>query len=434
MVVDVNKLKCNFVHEVAKYITCGKYSLDCCSTKALRAWLDYKLATFTDCEISAEANCYLQELEPKDYVLDCNDAITILDCNDQINLNLSKLIQSCTISSMLSNPDNGSKYPKFNLTSNTTYPVATINVVTTSSCGDSNTTAISSGCQPDVNGDLQCHEEFNPHARITLDLENVRNPGNTGYYKRLWIAQTTTPATLSNIFEIDISPTTSPYRTCSGCTTVDPAEMVFDHPNFAVAMTTLLRNAMWVLYGDFNNGDFKVENSVNGSGSKGYKISSLVKHNPTTTWVGLSKWQSYLNYDKNGADSYTVPGNTVLTQYDTFMQVNYSVPLVTCTPATIVVQGLVGMNLSSASNMHQLVLNSTNSTYALTPTNAYTWNCSKTTLTADVTASSNIATKEWSDSGGIISTDLSITANDTGTYTFNIELDNGCSATDSIIV
>ena len=433
MAVDVNKIKCNFVNEVIKYINCGKYSLDCCSTKALKAWLNYKLAVFTDCEVSTEATCYLSELKLTDHTVNCDEVVSLLDCDNQINLDLSKLIQSCLITSVLSNPDTGSQYPKIVVENDDSYPVATINVVTSSSCGGSNTTAITSGCRPDSNGDLQCEEEYNPHARIYIDIPN--SYVSTSTLKKVWVYYTVNPGTLSSAVELDVSTTSSPYLSCPGCVTVNPVELEFGHSNFAIAATNVLRNAMLSLYGDADLGDFRVEKTTLG---EPIRISSLVKHNPTALWTGLGKSKSKVEWIWDGISKTltTSPMDARLAEYLEFMQVNYSVPLLTCTTASIVVQGVAAMNLNSgASDMHQLVLSNANGTMPWSINSVSNWICPKTTLTATATASTNIATTEWRDPGNaFVSSDLSIVADDTGTYTFNIELDNGCSASDTIVV
>ncbi len=433
MTVDVTKLKCNFVNEVLKYINCGKYSIDCCYDKAYAALLAYKLAIFTDCDLDVDALCYLSEFPATDYVQDCDDAFSLLDCDTQISLSLAKLVQSCLITSVLSNPDTGSQYPKIVVANNDSYPEATINVVTTSSCGGSNTTAITSGCQPDGNGDLQCDEEFNPHARIRISIPPQYVPTST--LKRIWIGYTANPTTLNNLLELDISPSTSPYLVCTGCVTVDPNELEFGDPNFATAATNVLRNAMHILFGDADLGDFRVNKTVLG---EPIIISSLVKHNPSSTWTGLAKFKSRVEWIWDGAfqTAETSPLNTQLTVYEQFAQNEYEVPLLDCTDATLVVQGMAAMNVNSnATDMHQLVLNSSNNLYPWTINSVSNWICPKTTLTATVDALTNVSSTEWRDpDDDFISEDFSIVVEDTGVYTFNIELENGCSASETITV
>lgn len=432
MVVDVNKIRCNFVNEVIKYIACGKYSIDCCSTKALKAWMDYKLAVFTDCDIPVDTTCYLSELDLTDYVLDCG-ATSLLDCDSQITLNLTKLIQSCLITSVLSNPDDGSQYPKITIGNDSSFWGATINVLTTSSCGGTNTTAIASGCQPDINGDLVCADEFDPHARIVLTIPSNYVQDST--LTRLWVYRTINPYVLSFPIELDLSVATSPYLVCAGCVTVDPLELKFSHPNFTIAATDLIRNAILTVFGDADLGDFTVTRSVFGNP---IEISSLVRHNPTAAWIGLGKFKSKAEWIWDGIDQklQTGPGDAGLRLYSEFMQVNYNVPLLDCTTAVLTVQGMVTMNVNEgASDMHQLILNSPNSSTPLSINSVSNWICPKITLTATVTAQDTIASQEWlNPASAFITAALSTVVEDPGIYTFNIELDNGCSTSDTITV
>jgi hypothetical protein len=431
MAVDVNKIKCNFVNEVIKYITCGKYSIDCCSTKALRAWMNYKLSIFTDCEVSAEDTCYLSELDLNNYLLSCSDAVSTLDCDTQISLELSKLIESCTITSVLANPNDGSQYPVITVSDDSSYPVASIDVVTTSSCGGSETFTVESGSFL-IAGVPSIDEEYNPHVRVSITIPNVVT-NTAGYIGSLWLYETINSSTLNTVkIEINADPTSSPYLSCGGCTTVNSVELYFGHPNYTVALTNLIRNAMLVLYGDADLGDFRVEAIGNG-----YRISSLAKHNPATTWVGFSKLQSYIEYSPSGGAQIKTPTTScLLTEYSSLMQIKHVMPLVDCSSIDLIVSGIAGMTINwGLTNMHQIILANTNGSSPLVFEGIHNAVCPKTTLTATVVALDNISTKEWRDPGNtFISSDLSIVVEDTGTYTFNIELDNGCSASDTITV
>lgn len=430
MAVDVNKIKCNFVNEVVKYIACGKYSIDCCSTKALKAWMNYKLAVFTDCDIPVDATCYLTELDLTDYVVDCSAAVSLLDCDNQISLSLSKVVESCTINSVLANPNNGSQFPVVTVLNDASYPVASINLVTTSSCGESNTHLIESGSYL-VSGTPVVNEEFNPHVRVSIDILNVA--GNAGgFVNYMWVYETLNATTINPVrILINLDPTTSPYLSCGGCTVVNPAELYFDHPNFVNALQTAIRNAMLTLYGDADLGDFRVEAIGNN-----YRVSSLAKHNPADIWVGFAKLQSWINYYTGATIADTGASNTILTEYTGFSQVVYNMPLLTCTTLPLTIQGPASMMINwGLTDMHQIVLASPNGTSPWTINSVSTAICPKTTLTATTLVQNDIASQEWLDPGsGYISSDLSIVVEDVGTYTFNIELDNGCSASDTITV
>lgn len=437
MTVDVNKIKCYAVKLILKYITCNKYSIDCCYKSALKALADYKLASFTDCDVPHASLCYLSDLQLSDYTIECGEGVTLLDCTDQVDLALSKFTESCTFTTSLANPDNGTAFPKIYVIDDDSYPLAKINintvvtgVGTNTNCSGSQTDEIESGAQLS-GGSPVLDDEYNPHARISLPLYNVNTVH--GYMKNIWIAQTINPATLdSSDIEIDISPSTSPYKSCTGCTTVSSADMYFDHPNFSSAMTNILRNAMLTLYGDADLGDFRVETN----GTNGYTVSSLVKHNPASTWTGLAKWRSYYEYTLDGTKNlFTNPFDCSVSNYLPFIQRQYTIPLIDCSTVNVTVQGNAGMDLnSSASDMHQLILKSDVGLSSWSITGTKVTNCPKTVLTATTTAT-NVASKEWLDPlSAFLTSEYTTEADSSGTYTFTITLDNGCSDTDTITV
>ena len=427
MTVDVDKLRCNFVHEVYRYITCGKYSVDCCYTNAARAFQYYKLATFTDCEVPVEIQCFLSELNTPNYIVGCTEVT--LDCDGQVSAALSKVTQSCLITNTLSNPVDSSQFPRINVLNDESYMPAVINILSNSTCGETAEHLVTSGSYL-VNDVAVFDERFNPHVRVILDLDNI---ANGGYILNLEVYETVNANSLNPVpISIDTNPTTSPYLSCGGCTVVNPSELYFGHPNFINALTTLLRNAMLTIYGDADLGDFQVVTK-----GKGYRISSLVKHNPSNTWVGLSKGQSIANYSPNGL--YTISSNsnaTGLEMHNTFMQVKYQIPLVTCSTLDVIVQGMITFDLNySASNMHQFVLSNPNSTTALAFSTVTSAICPKITLTALVTPVVSGATQVWRDPGNvIISTTNTAVVEDVGTYTFTVTLPNGCAITDTITV
>lgn len=425
MTVDVNKLRCRFVHEILKYVNCTKYSIDCCIDTAAKAWLDYKLAAFTDCTIPADLACLLSELKLTDYTVDCDTVTSVLDCDTQISLALSKAVSTCTITNELSNPVDNSKFLHFTVENDSSYPVGKINIVTTSSCGETESHTIESGNYFDINGDPVYDIEYNPHVRVSLQIPNVLT-STTGYLQKLWIYHTINSATLSSAVSIDLDPNTTPYLG-----SVNPAELLFGHPSYTSALQELIRNAVETIYGDADLGEFLVE--VQGTN---YVISSLAKHNPISTWVGLSKLNSYAQYTLTGSSSlFTHSGNCGLTEYRPFMQVAYNSPLLPCTTLPLTVFATADMLINwNATDMHQIVLASPNSISTAVFQSQTTASCPRTTLTATITTGAAVASQEWRDPTNVFESDeLIIIPESSGTYTFNIELENGCSASSTIL-
>lgn len=71
------------------------------------------------------------------------------------------------------------------------------------------------------------------------------------YIKLVRLSQTETNGTdLGNFIVVDVSPISSPYLSCVGCTTVTASNLYFGHANWKTAIETVLKNAILTLGGD----------------------------------------------------------------------------------------------------------------------------------------------------------------------------------------
>lgn len=113
------------------------------------------------------------------------------------------------------------------------------------------------------------------------------------------MSKTTSAGIDAGDFEIiDTDPSTSPYLSCVGCTTVNPLHLVFGHSNWPTAFSTLLKNAVLTLSGDADYIEpymIKAGNSgtTSPAGAGKVYVNTLIRHEPATTHYGFKPQSDY---------------------------------------------------------------------------------------------------------------------------------------------
>lgn len=427
MTVDVNKLKCNFVYEMYQFLQRRKYyNINICIDDTLQAYIYYLLSTYTDCEIPHEVKCELSSLVIPDKVINCDEINTLLDCNSQADLSLSYTTKSCTNTSTLQNSIDQSSYASVSLTEDAVYQTASINLVTTSNCGENLSTTINSGSY-EYGGTTYTSPEYNPHARVSHILPNVTGSPN-GYVDKLYVyAATPTVAEL----ELNLSPFTTPYASFAGSPyTINTNDLYFGSTQFTLALRQLIENAMYFLYGNKDLGLWKVE--LLGTN---VQISSAVKHNPTGIWTGLKPYISYVRYYVNPITKFvnSSPANTVVSNIGFPMSKTVNITT-NCGNRQVFVSGTPLLNINIFdTDFNKLVLNSSITQSAITLTGTLSSTCNQYILTG-VESTPEVSSRQWKQGLTTISTTNQASTYSTGAYSYMVTLNNNCIITESITI
>lgn len=132
-IADVNKLKCKFVREWAKYLHNRKYDITYCFEKTYEYFKDFKLATtLIDC-LEYEDECALSydaSLLPNE---PDNNSVSI-NCAEQATITTTVTSESCTYTPSAS--IDGQAKMKYTLVNNSTSQHREVNLYVTSSCGN----------------------------------------------------------------------------------------------------------------------------------------------------------------------------------------------------------------------------------------------------------------------------------------------------------
>lgn len=295
---DVAALKCRFVNEIYKHITCLTYSVNCCSDSATQAWLDYKRASST-CPLTNDEYCYLKDKAKTSLVMDC---ATTFPCESQAQINVkvsqtgnqyTTWLIAPTYSPSAEPTTEGKAY--VSLTNDSIIQKADVVV----GLYDQNFTllqnaVIQSGTAK-VNGvevsspiyDLKVSTYFGIDAVSNLQFSYIRKI-------RIYYTDSLGAYVANQFWDIDVSPVTSPYLNGPGMTTVDPDDLFFTSPNWANALQTVMQNAMFFLLGHPTNYiDFYASKASN---IDRLTLTTRIKHNPITFWCGLNHLDFKVEY------------------------------------------------------------------------------------------------------------------------------------------
>lgn len=425
---DVRKLRCNFVQEVAEYFRCKTYSISCCTDAAEKAFVDYKLASFTDCDIPLAEQCRLSELKVVDYYKDCENIFAGTSCSNQGTLTLSQSSFITTYTPSLANTVNGSSFAHMSLTDNSTTHVSNPALVFKVTKQDGSSFYSSNILFGDalISGSNTTLSPVSFSTSVSLALGS--NSLGT-YIRDVYLFRTNSNGVKeAGPIAIYIGPGSS-YFSCVGCTTVNPANIYLENgASAATAITNTIRNAVLTLSGSASYIDVGTLITANKT-----TIFTTVKHNPSGIWYGFDPEYAAFSYSTPsiGSTADTFQANSSSTSIGKKFVVTYPCGTVTYQAPN------VNSNLAATgTSFNKVVLPSP---YNLTASSFFPTDqikCKTVVLTASVTTANTPVTYNWTFNGSSVGTTATINvpaAND-GTYTCVATLSTGCTLTKTIVV
>lgn len=427
-IADVRKLRCNFVHEVAEYFRCKTYSISCCTDVAEKAFIDYKLASFTECEVPLEEQCRLSELKVVDYYVDCPNTFAGTSCTNQGTLTLSQSSFITNYTPSLTNTVNGSSFAHMSLTDNSTTHVSNPALVFKVTKQDGSSFYSSNILFGDAliggSNTTLSPVSFSTSASLLLGSSSLET-----YIRDVYLFRTDSNGIKeAGPISVYIGPG-SPYFSCAGCTTVNPDNIYLENGVVAAtAITNAIRNAVLTLSGSASYID--VSTLVTPSKTT---IFTKVKHNPSGIWYGFDSEYAGFGYStpSTGSTTNLFEANSSNTSIGKKFVVTYPCGTVTYQAPN------VNSNLTATGTQFNKVVlappfNLTASSFF--PTDVI--KCKTIVLTASVSTANTPVTYNWTFNGSSVGTTATINipaAND-GTYTCVATLSTGCTLTKTIVV
>lgn len=423
----VTKIDCNFVHKVYKYLYNRRYSLETCIDEAVDAFLLH-LRAHNDC-LTYEDECELDSLALTDYSLDCDTSVTAT-CSTVGDIDVTVTTPACIYSTAIQNPANGTGYPYVDLQNDNVYHKGKTTLHVTSSCGDYDnvipveTGTVLIGSSTTTSTDY----DFAIHARH--DIDNVTNL-TSSYIKSLRLYHTDSSGALVNMFtDIDLDPTTTPYLSCSGCTTVTAADLYFGAANYTTALYNLVRNAVKVLSGDANNISLLVQ-PINATG---YSLITRSKHNPASTFYGIKHTDARLVWRNEDANTPTNVTQTSIGKTWNNAAIYYTTTINDlCSPLTLTMPNrFYGLSVNwNNTDFNVITLNSPYSTKYSILNSPSSVSCPQFKAVATITPTP--ASIVWKDASLVtVSTTDTLTTFDAGTYTVTATFEDGCSVSQTV--
>lgn len=225
----VNKLRCAFVQATYDYFYCQTYSLDCCLDEAKDLYLKYKL-TQLPCELTPDQECMLEATDVTDYTLDCQAYSPTVPCSEQLIVTSEVLTTSANFFVHLLNNFNGTAYSYYPVVSDSiAQPNSVWTILTDSPTATANgTIQVPSGYTIFDSYQLELPEAF-PYFQIVLQLDPSVH--NASYIKNIRLEKTDNTGMPIGFSIFDISPVSSPYLSCAGCTTITASHLYFSNAN-----------------------------------------------------------------------------------------------------------------------------------------------------------------------------------------------------------
>ena len=438
---DVIKLACAFVEDVISYIKETRYLTDPCLDNVSESFSRYKQATtLVEC-LTHEDECDIlgYVTNPLPYV-----PPVVLDCDTQITIELSQTSTSCSYWAQPRSVIVGAldAFPVIILEDDTVHQPAFIKMELKTDCGTIvGSQILESGCDGNDIGPLNCNDAlYKGSYGIGFEFDGViDNPD--GYIKTLRVYETDVNGLLNPIpIDLNVAPSNiAAWTSCPLCSGVDPNDLLFDSPSdqdWKAAFETLMENVSYTRYGALNS-NFSF---FKGSGNPVHiRFTNKIKHNPLSNWMGFNKDDFYFEYVNDAGD--TIPSS----DYNFFFNsgkhtlvADYSIPT-PCgnTTGRYKLQNVFHSNVAIAtSNFNFLSLTNPKLSKNGVVVNESQVACTKTTLTAVLTVLSTLDNFQWRDPLGavITTTELVIEVEDSGIYTFEAILENGCSLSKTITV
>lgn len=418
----VNKIDCAFVQEIYEFLQNRKFALDVCTDDAAAAFL-LSLKAHSTC-LTYEDECAIESTPIKDYTVDCS-ASAYTPCATVGSVSITPSTSTCTYNTALQNPSNGTGYPYVDLQNNQIFHKGQINLHVTSSCGDYDSSTLVETGTVLIGATPVTSTDYDFAVTASHDLDNVTTLTNS-YIKTIRLYRTDSSGALVNTaFDVDVSPTTSPFLSCGSCTTVNPAHLYFGHANYTTALQTTIENAVRVMSGDSAN----ISVVVRTLGTTGYSIVTRTKHNPSGTHFGIKHTDARLvwRFTPLAIDvaqtTISKTWNNAAIYYTTTIN-DLCSPLVLTMPTRY-----YGLSVNwTTTDFNKITLNSPYSTQYSILSNPHSVSCSLYSAVATVTPTP--ASVRWSDADdNTVSVSNSMNALSTGTYTFTATFDDGCTAT-----
>ncbi len=426
---DVDALRCAFVHSIYSYLKCKTYSISCSLSKAKEDFLNYKLASST-CTLGETDKCRLINAVEPTLLVSCD---TQVPCSAQAAIAIKNTLGPAFYTPTIINETFGTDAPVFSargdisLIPNSVYHDASLTVgIIDQDFNIIDSTVFTTG-KAKVGASVITSDIYRLKAATLFSIENISTLGS-GYLKTIRIYYTNSIGQYvpGQFWDIDVS-TTSPYLACGTCTPVTASDLLFNSPNWATAIKTVVDNAIRDLTGAVNI-DFIAVKANNRA-----LFYTTVKHLPNSTWCGLRPADFVFWYTngtqnfKSSASSLGPPffptGNGNLYGTHTFS--------LSCDDKIVEV-GNVGMNFDGAINQatsefNELKLVSNKTFLAGSISDTSTLDCSANEYTATVTSNEVVVSVQWLNSLlTIVGTGYTFTPSSPGNYIARITLSSGC--------
>lgn len=247
----VNQLRCAFVSAVYDYFYCKTYSLDCCITEVEELFRLYKL-TQVPCDLTPELECLLKEFDTTDFTIDCDEENTQMLCSIQLQVthSISESVGSLYVH--LLNDFNGTAYSYYPVNSNVVPQPNSVYTVLTDSPLIS---AINGTITVPINYTIYDSNQvnFNPrYGSIQASMTLSTSSHTASYISTIRLDKTDATGTPTGHSIFNLSPLTSPYLSCVGCTTVTASHLYFSNSNWPTAIQSVIKNAVLTESGAVN--------------------------------------------------------------------------------------------------------------------------------------------------------------------------------------
>jgi hypothetical protein len=422
----VTKVDCKFVYEVYQYLYNRRFSLQACTDEALAAFLLH-LRAHSDC-LTYEDECQIASLDITDYSVDCSTA-TSSPCSTVGSVTLTESTTPCVYSTAIQNPLNLTGFPYVDLQNDEVFHKGQLNLHVTSSCGDYDETFPVETGTVLIGSSTTTSTDYDFAITARHELGNVTSL-NTSYIKTIRLYQTDSTGNLvPSPIDIDVSPTTSPYLSCGSCTPVTASHLYFSHADFKTALDTVIHNAVGVLCGDSDAISLKVD-TLN---TTGYSVITRTKHNPAGVHFGIKHNDARLVW-RNGLIGSDVVQTTINKTFQNAAIYYTNTINDFCSPLTLTMPNrFYGLWVNwGATDFHKITLGSPYSTQYGILSSPHSVTC--TLYTATATVDPTPASQSWTDDMDIeVSTDLSYSTFEGGTFNFSAVFEDGCTTGSSSI-
>jgi hypothetical protein len=277
----VTNYQCAFVEAVLDYFECLTYSLNCCVDDAYELYLSSKIVAQIECSLSPEEICTYTLNAPDSSLVDCTIPFVPKPCDEQVEIDVSVSSLFKQLYVHMFNRQNGSAHPYFTIADNQIeHPSQIIFFLTDSPTyvvGPPGVTTLAAGST------LYDTNYLNTGVNRWYIPIRTTNTHPASYIRTIRLGYTEFNGTYTGAFvDADVSPASSPYLNCIGCTVVNPAHLYFGSANWSTAMVTVLRNIAFSLTGDANRIEPECTKNNNG-----HYVGTFAKRNPSQQFFGL---------------------------------------------------------------------------------------------------------------------------------------------------